>query len=67
MRQPAAVSTGIFSADDYRLPLEAKHEEGARLGRELARLLLPPRGFGAQLRESMMLITPEPDLCLVPV
>ena len=63
MRQPVAVSTGRFSADDYRLPLEANLEEGAQLGRDLARLLLPHEVW-ALLSESMMLIAPAPDLGL---
>ncbi len=63
MRQPVAVSTGRFSADDYRLPLEANLEEGVQLGRDLTRLLLP-REVWALLSESMMLIAPEPNLGL---
>lgn len=63
MRHPVAVRTGTFSSDDFRLPLEASLAEAARLGRDLARLVLP-REVWALLSESMILVAPKKSLGL---
>jgi hypothetical protein len=42
MRQPVAVKLGKFAADDFRIPIDAPLGVGAEIGRELARVLLPP-------------------------
>jgi hypothetical protein len=42
MRQPTAVKSGKFVADDYRIAIDAPLASGADVGRELARIILPP-------------------------
>lgn len=52
MRQPVAVKLGKFNADDFRVRIDAPLGEGAAVGRELARVLLPAelwRLFGESL------------------
>jgi hypothetical protein len=63
MRQPAATRLGVFSPDDYRLPINVPLRDGAVLGRELARVLFPQdvwRLFG----ESLQTIGARPNLGL---
>lgn len=63
MRQPAAVKVGKFAADDYRLPIAAPLSEGAAIGRELARIILPPEVWRL-LAESLAVIASHDDLGL---
>ncbi len=63
MRQPAAVKIGRFVADDYRLPIDAPLARAAGIGRELARVLLPPEVWRL-LGESLAAIAPRRDLGL---
>ena len=63
MRQPAAVKLGKFVADDFRIPIDAKLSAGAEIGRELARVMLPPEVWRL-LGESLAGIAARPDLGL---
>jgi hypothetical protein len=63
MRQPAAVKVGKFVADDYRLPIDAPLAQGADIGRELARIILPPEVWRL-LAESLASIASRDDLGL---
>jgi hypothetical protein len=63
MRQPAAVKVGKFVADDYRLPIDAPLAQGADIGRELARIILPPEVWRL-LAESLASIASREDLGL---
>ena len=63
MRQPAAVKLGKFVADDFRIGIDAPLAAGAEIGRELARMLLPPDVWRL-LGESLAAIGARPDLGL---
>ena len=63
MRQPVAVKLGAFAQDDYRLPVDASLEQGADIGRRLARLLLPDDVWRL-LCESLRILAPQPALGL---
>jgi len=63
MRQPVAVRLGPFSAEDYRLRIDASLAECADLGRRLARLLLPEEVW-QRLSESLVTIAPQASLGL---
>lgn len=63
MRQPAAVRLGTFVADDYRIPIDAPLAFGAKIGRELSRIILPPDVWRL-LGESMAGIGARRDLGL---
>ncbi|HWS14133.1 MAG TPA: CHAT domain-containing protein [Rhodocyclaceae bacterium] len=63
MRQPVAVRLGPFSAEDYRLRIDASLAECADLGRRLARLLLPEEVW-QRLSESLVAIAPQASLGL---
>ncbi len=63
MRQPTAVRVGAFVANDFRLPFDAPLAQGAEIGRQLARLLLPDAVWQL-LGESLHAIEPHPTLGL---
>lgn len=63
MRQPVAARIGPFDAHDYRLPMDASLADCARLGRHLARLLLP-EAVWQRLSDSLVTIAREPSLGL---
>ena len=63
MRQPAAVKLGKFVADDYRIAIDAPLADGAEIGRELARIILPPEVWRL-LGESLAGIGSRRDLGL---
>jgi hypothetical protein len=63
MRQPTAVKVGKFVAADYRLPIDAPLAQGAEIGRELARIILPPDVWRL-LAESLAGIASRDDLGL---
>jgi hypothetical protein len=63
MRQPAAVKIGKFVADDYRIAVDAPLARGAEIGRDLARVVLPPEVWRL-LGESLAGIGSRRDLGL---
>lgn len=63
MRQPIAVKLGAFNQDNYRLPLLASLAQGAEVGRQLTRLLLPDNVWRL-LCESLRIIAPQKALGL---
>jgi hypothetical protein len=63
MRQPVATRLGPFSADDYRIAVDAPLARAADVGRALARLVLPPEVWRL-LGQSLAEIGPRPDLGL---
>lgn len=63
MRQPTAVKTGKFAADDYRIGIDAPLAAGADVGRALARIVLPPEVWRL-LGESLAGIGSRRDLGL---
>lgn len=63
MRQPTAVKSGPFVADDYRIAIDAPLSTAAFIGRELARILLPPEVWRL-LAESLAGIESRDDLGL---
>lgn len=63
MRQPVAVRIGEFSAEDYRVAINASLVQGAEVGRRLARLLLPDQVWRL-LGESLQLVAPQAGLAL---
>ena len=42
MRQPIPVKLGVFAPADYRIAIDAPLARAAEVGRQLARVLLPP-------------------------
>jgi hypothetical protein len=63
MRQPVATRLGAFSADDYRIAIDAPLACAAEVGRALARILLPPE-IWRLLGQSLAEIGPRQDLGL---
>ena len=63
MRQPASVKLGKFVADDFRIAIDAPLARGAEVGRDLARVLLPPEVWRL-LCESLAGIGARSDLGL---
>ena len=63
MRQPAAVKIGKFVPDDYRIAVDAPLAQGAEIGRDLARVILPPEVWRL-LGESLAGIGARRDLGL---
>jgi hypothetical protein len=63
MRQPVSIKLGEFKADDYRIRGEASLAEGAKVGRDLSRLLLTDAVWNL-LGESLRIVAPNPDLGL---
>ena len=63
MRQPVSVKIGEFKADDYRIRGDASLAEGAKVGRDLSRLLLTDAVWNL-LGESLRIVAPNPDLGL---
>jgi CHAT domain len=63
MRQPVAVKIGVFAPDDYRVAIDAPLARGAEVGRQLARVLLPPE-IWRLLGESLASISSRRDLGL---
>jgi hypothetical protein len=63
MRQPIPVKLGVFSPADYRIAIDASLARGAEVGRQLARVLLPPE-IWRLLGESLAGIAARRDLGL---
>ena len=63
MRQPIPVKVGVFSPDDYRIAIDAPLARAAEVGRQLARVLLPPDVWRL-LAESLAAIAGRRDLGL---
>ena len=62
-RQPIPVKLGVFTPADYRIAIDAPLARAADVGRELARVLLPPE-IWRLLGESLASISARPDLGL---
>src|SRR5262245_33418036 len=63
MRQPISTRLGPFDPNDYRLRFDAPLTQAADVGRELARVLLPPE-LWRLLAQSLAGIAPRRDLGL---